>query len=460
MNSAAPAPSDERFSVCDCELYLEHLSRLSMARQLVLATEDMVNQFGVLLLRAGTPLGPYALDRLRGQRLNRPLDSVIALRRRPGSADLAGQLLDFVEGETDLAAISEHFGFAEKALSLCHALQWPEALHQRLAVLDFALPQVFHRALFCAWFASLVAEERGLPAAEVALVFQAGLLHDIGMLHIDPALATKRADFSAGEWADMQAHVELGAQVLEQTWADVPPRLTRILREHHERQDGAGYPERRLAADLDPLGSLVALADMIHSLRFPVGIPEHPRLPECMSFLRVQRRAFGTVNYQPAARVLMAARGVALRELDAGQPAVSVQGLIDVNRSMATLLSAFAASAPLLSALPDSRARRSLLRLIEDLGEVASAAGLGNASLERWLSAHLGVVQDASALRDVLQTMQEAFWLVRRIQRQLGELQGEHRGSSEGIAVKDLSMRVGTELTRAWRRFETRASAA
>lgn len=258
----------------------------------------------------------------------------------------------------------------------------------------------------------------------------------------------------------MQAHLELGAQVLEQSWEALPPRLARIVREHHERQDGAGYPERRLAADLEPLGSLVALADMIHSLRFGAEAAERPRLPECMSFLRVQRRAFGAANYQPAARVLMAARGVALQEMDSGQAPVSVQSLIDVNRSMGTLLVAFASAGPLLAALPESRARRSVLRLVEDLAEVASAAGLGNLSLERWLTAHLAVVQDEQALRDVLQTMQEAFWLVRRIQRQLGELQGEHRGSDEAIAIKDLSMRVGTELTRAWRRFETRAAAA
>lgn len=460
MSSAAPTPSDERFSVGDCDRYLEHLSQLSMAQQLVIASEDLVNQFGVVLLRAGTPLGPYALDRLRGQRLNRSLDSVVAMRRCPGSAELAGLLIDFTESETDVAAVSEHFGFADRALALCHALAWPQALHQRLAVLAFALPQVFHRALFGAWFGTLVAEARELPPAEVALVFQAGLLHDVGMLHIDAELATKRGDFSATEWAQMQAHVELGAQVLEQSWPALPPRLARMLREHHERHDGAGYPERRLAADLDPLGSVVALADMIHSLRFGAEGPEHPRLPDCMSFLRVQRRAFDAANYPPAARVLMAARGAALQAMDAGQAPVSVQGLIDVNRSMGTLLAAFGSAGPLLASLPESRARQSLLRLVEDVGEVASAAGLGNLALERWLTAHLAVVQDEAALRDVLQTMQEAFWLVRRIQRQLGELQVEHRGRSEAIAIKDLSMQVGTELTRAWRRFETRAAAA
>jgi hypothetical protein len=459
VSGVTPAPSDEHFSVCDCDLYLDHLSRLSMAQQLVVATDDMVNQFGVVLLRGGTPLGPYALDRLRGQRLNRPLDSVVAMRRRPDSAELAGWLLDFIESEPDIAASSEHLGFAERALALCHALDWPEALYQRLAVMAFALPQVFHRALFGAWFGTLVAEARQLPAEDVALVFQAGLLHDVGMLHIEPGLATKRADFSPAEWAQMQAHVELGAQVLEQTWQDVPPRLTRVVREHHERQDGAGYPEHRLQADLDELGSLIALADMIHSLRFAEERAGRPRLHECMSFLRVQRRAFGVANYQPAARVLMAARGPALEAMDAGEAPVSAQGLIDINRSMATLLAAFAATGPLLPSLAESPARRSLLRLVEDLREVASAAGLGNMALERWLSAHLAVTRDEFALRDVLQTMQEAFWLVRRIQRQLGELQAEHRGSNEAIAIKDLSMQVGTELTRAWRRFESRAVA-
>ena len=89
------APDDPLtdFSVCDCARYLEHLAHTSVHHQMVVASEDVINQFGIVLLRRGTPLGALAAEKMRGHRLNRPVDEVLRLRRPPDAARLAGIFL-------------------------------------------------------------------------------------------------------------------------------------------------------------------------------------------------------------------------------------------------------------------------------------------------------------------------------------------------------------------------------
>ena len=59
-----PTPEAGTLSVRDCDQYLAHLCAISMQEQLVLAAADVHNQFGVLLLRQGTPLGSHALKQI------------------------------------------------------------------------------------------------------------------------------------------------------------------------------------------------------------------------------------------------------------------------------------------------------------------------------------------------------------------------------------------------------------
>ena len=106
VDSRPAAAEPEAFSICDCDQYALHLATVSMQEQLVLATEDIHNQFGILLLRGGTPLGSHAMQRLQGQRLNRPLDDVFELRLTPEPADLLSLMTD-LSGRRVLDVVKE-----------------------------------------------------------------------------------------------------------------------------------------------------------------------------------------------------------------------------------------------------------------------------------------------------------------------------------------------------------------
>ena len=80
---------------------------------------------------------------------------------------------------------------------------------------------------------------RRMDGAEVALIETAALLHDVGKLQTPPEILQKEGPLTEAEQAVMRRHVEEGARLV-QTLGH--PRLTAIVRHHHERFGGGGYP--------------------------------------------------------------------------------------------------------------------------------------------------------------------------------------------------------------------------
>lgn len=104
-----------------------------------------------------------------------------------------------------------------------------------------------------------VGRELGMPPDELEDLRYGAILHDVGKIGIPDAILQKPARLDAGEWALMRRHPVIGAQILAPV-----PRLAgaaRIVRHHHERYDGTGYPDG-LAGEAIPLGArILAVVD-------------------------------------------------------------------------------------------------------------------------------------------------------------------------------------------------------
>ena len=96
------------------------------------------------------------------------------------------------------------------------------------------------------------------PAALKGLVFGA-ILHDIGKIGVSDAILTKPGPLTAQEWHEMRQHPVIGERICEPlaTASQFGP----IVRHHHERWDGTGYPDR-LRGEQIPVGArIVGLVD-------------------------------------------------------------------------------------------------------------------------------------------------------------------------------------------------------
>jgi diguanylate cyclase (GGDEF)-like protein/putative nucleotidyltransferase with HDIG domain len=106
-------------------------------------------------------------------------------------------------------------------------------------------------------FAVEVAKELGFPEDEIEALRAAALLHDIGKLAIPEHIINKPGHLTPEEFEKMKIHTMVGAEILERVAFPYP--VAPIVRSHHERWDGTGYPDG-LKGEQIPMGARVLAA--------------------------------------------------------------------------------------------------------------------------------------------------------------------------------------------------------
>jgi putative nucleotidyltransferase with HDIG domain len=124
-------------------------------------------------------------------------------------------------------------------------------------------PYVHGHSRRVASYAGRIARELRLSPDEIANVETAALVHDIGKIYTPPEILHKPARLTDREFAIVKLHARDGAEILAVAG---DPQLTAIVRHHHERLDGNGYPDGIGEAEI-PLGSrIIAVADTFDAI--------------------------------------------------------------------------------------------------------------------------------------------------------------------------------------------------
>ncbi len=129
-----------------------------------------------------------------------------------------------------------------------------EAVYVLLKVLNEHTPGVVEDLNKVARLATATAEALGMPEEEVERVELAGRLHNVGNVAIPDAILNKPGALFNEEYAIMCTHSEIGARIVASapSLAHVAP----LVRSHHERWDGRGYPDG-LRGENIPLGARI-----------------------------------------------------------------------------------------------------------------------------------------------------------------------------------------------------------
>ena len=109
-----------------------------------------------------------------------------------------------------------------------------------------------------------LALEAGLTMRQADVIAQSGLLHDLGKIGVPEHILRKSGPLTREEWAVMRRHPVTGSQIVAPLESFAEGAL--IVRHHHEREDGSGYPDG-LSGETIPLGArVVAVADVYDAL--------------------------------------------------------------------------------------------------------------------------------------------------------------------------------------------------
>jgi len=284
------------------DFYAAHLAEVNDTREVV-STQDIVNSRGVLLCRRGMRIDHEVADRLVRHKLVQPLENQVQIANSVDSSSLHAMLQQLLERMPDLR--QTHENCAIDALCEEAFLRWPlpPVLTQKITVMQERMPKQLEKGVFCAWLALLTGRELALARDDLQALFTAALIHDMGFLHLDPQILSKKGALTPAEWRAIQSHVVVGKIVLESI-DDMHPRTARAVLEHHERCDGTGYPTGRPEPQLDRLGQVVGLTDSAQSIRVHQFEPCGRNLRDLLPYLQMNSHTYFYDVYQAMHAVL------------------------------------------------------------------------------------------------------------------------------------------------------------
>jgi putative two-component system response regulator len=107
----------------------------------------------------------------------------------------------------------------------------------------------------------------GLGRAKLLALYRGGFLHDVGKVGIPDSILFKPGALSADEWVTMRSHTTRGEDICRHL-ASLSPVIP-IIRHHHERWDGSGYPDGLRGEQIPQLARIVQVADIYDALISP-----------------------------------------------------------------------------------------------------------------------------------------------------------------------------------------------
>jgi len=142
---------------------------------------------------------------------------------------------------------------------------YDNALEAFATAIDVKHINIHGHSLRVGRYASAIGEAMSMDPGEIEGLRSAGYLHDIGKVAVDKRLFGKPTSLDAEEFREMADHTIVGHQIV--SGVQFPwPRVPEIVRWHHERSDGSGYPDGLLLEDVPIQVRIVGLADTFDAM--------------------------------------------------------------------------------------------------------------------------------------------------------------------------------------------------
>jgi len=249
----------------------KHVHALSNLRSPVVLTASSYDMF----LSSNGNVAPELFKCLVALRVGGKLVGTVALGRRDGDALYEEDELESVSLLSHYVALAVHNHALTQSLSqrvaenlrLLASLHgfYDNALEAFAAAIDVKHVNIHGHSLRVGRYAAAIGEALGVDSGEIASLRSAGYLHDIGKVAVDKHIFGKPGALDPNEFREMADHTVVGHQIV--SGVQFPwPRIPEIVRWHHERGDGSGYPDGLLMEDVPMPVRIVGLADTFDAM--------------------------------------------------------------------------------------------------------------------------------------------------------------------------------------------------
>jgi HD domain len=285
--------------------YANHLATVNDVQD-VIASEDICNAQGQILIKKGSALNAAMADRMARFKLQKPLESTILIDNELNTERLFQAFEKLITSDPSMSVLHQKYAFGKELKTYCAAFCNFPILRQKLTVLSLIMPNIFEQTLFCAWLGGLLCNTPGNSPGSAKDIFLAAMCHDIGMVHISADILNKQSDLSLEEWKQIQSHPVIGYNIVKDT-EGMDALIARAVLEHHENLDGTGYPRGIMANKLGNEGQLLNLLDSINAIYTKYLKPFQRSLGALIPIIQINEKS----RYGLTARKLI----ILLREL-------------------------------------------------------------------------------------------------------------------------------------------------
>jgi len=247
----------------DRDYYTDNLVEVNKSNA-VIASENIYNAKGALLVPKGAQIQPEVAQRIISHKLAKPIEDSISLAKSVDGLHLPQHFSQMPTHPEVIELFQTKLSIDILANESARLDHYP-LLNQKLTVLSERFPEIYKKTVFGAYLSLLLCQERGFDDTKTHHCFIASLARDLGLLHINPEIVLETGDISGTDWRLLQGHVAISYHILTLI-PNIPEKVMTAVLEHHERTDGFGYPRHKIEADLSEEGQVVAFADMVIAL--------------------------------------------------------------------------------------------------------------------------------------------------------------------------------------------------
>lgn len=402
------------------------------------STRAVYSSQGIKLIEQGTTVDAGLYERLMRHQLAAPLeDSLVAEDSVNGKA-LRAAAEDLIARRPVLAYLLGKPAAHIPLLEALEAVPLPAPVAFQLTLARDVHPALFQYATCTALLAGWLASGAGALRYDVVMPTAAGLVQDLGMLHIDPVLLNPDGPLTGGQRRQLYSHPLISGLLLERHH-EYPRELIRAVREHHELLDGSGYPAGLAGDKISPWGRMLSLAQVMSALLRPGRGLSALRLS---LLLRTNRHQFDGVLCDRVLAVLrrLSQDGVAASptELASLEPVASpAQRLI----AMDGLLADWPAALLQATQMPPAR-RAGMVAIGQQCEQMRRLLADVGASADQLASLGDDAADDTVLMSELSLIAQEMAWQLRTLTRNVGRRWAGAADEPIAASVQDWLRRV------------------
>ncbi len=372
-------------------------------RRAVVAQEAIYAESGIKLVEKGMRIDGRLYDRLVQHTLREPVDSHLVAEDAVDHTVLTAVARQLIQRDGLMPLLVQEMGAAfEQFWPTLAQIPLPGPIMFKLTVMREECLHLFEHSLQMSILAWFLAMRSGLNEADGIAVVAAALLHDMGVLHLEPAWRDRDQQIVGAQRKQLVAHPIIGMLMVRGS-NGYPDTVSTAVLEHHERMDGSGYPRGIPGSDISPLGQIVLLCEVVTTF-YDKYADDSPGL-HLATVLRLNHRKF------PAdlCRHVM----VLVRQTFPPEQALALMGA-DVERYLQAVLVAFERWEQLCSLVPvvSGGPLAFVHERLQELSKTLSEAGLHPQCAPNLLAL---LQDDAQAKAELCFLAREALWQLQGI---------------------------------------------